>query len=68
MPFLLLYVLSFTFAVLALGILLLSLHVTKNPLLPPGPPADPLIGHVRMIPRHHQAELYHEWSKKYGTY
>ncbi|KAH9952213.1 cytochrome P450 [Amylocystis lapponica] len=34
--------------------------------LPPSPPADPIIGHFRTIPRSHQSEVYYEWSKKYG--
>ena len=68
MSFPLLYILSPAFVVLVLGIVYLTLGATKNPLLPPGPPPDPLIGHVRLIPRHHQAEFYHELAKKYGTY
>ena len=36
--------------------------------LPPGPPADPLIGHARLLPRTHQAEFYHEMRKSYGNY
>ncbi|KAG7094714.1 hypothetical protein E1B28_005534 [Marasmius oreades] len=35
-------------------------------LLPPGPPADPFIGHLRIIPRGKQAEEFHEWAKTYG--
>ncbi|KAI0933847.1 hypothetical protein AcV5_005883 [Taiwanofungus camphoratus] len=35
--------------------------------LPPSPPADPIIGHFRIIPRSHQSEVYYEWSKKYGN-
>ncbi|KAL0578234.1 hypothetical protein V5O48_003771 [Marasmius crinis-equi] len=34
--------------------------------LPPGPPADPLIGHLRSIPTEKMAETFHEWSKTYG--
>ncbi|KAG7094713.1 hypothetical protein E1B28_005533 [Marasmius oreades] len=34
--------------------------------LPPGPPADPLIGHLRIIPQQKQAEAFHEWAKIYG--
>ncbi|KAL0568576.1 hypothetical protein V5O48_013405 [Marasmius crinis-equi] len=34
--------------------------------LPPGPPGDPLIGHLRIIPTERQADIFHEWSKVYG--
>lgn len=35
--------------------------------LPPGPPSDPLIGHLRVAPLKNHAEVYREWSKQYGT-
>jgi hypothetical protein len=35
--------------------------------LPPGPPAEPLIGHARLIPRIDQAEFCHEMRKSYGN-
>jgi hypothetical protein len=34
--------------------------------LPPSPPAEPLIGHARLIPMKGQAEFYHEMRKNYG--
>uniref|UniRef100_A0A0W0EXE6 Putative cytochrome P450 n=1 Tax=Moniliophthora roreri TaxID=221103 RepID=A0A0W0EXE6_MONRR len=34
--------------------------------LPPGPPADPFIGHLRMMPKEKTAETFHEWTQKYG--
>lgn len=35
--------------------------------LPPSPPADPFIGHLRSLPdRYHVAETFHDWSLKYG--
>ncbi|EKM55770.1 uncharacterized protein PHACADRAFT_256631 [Phanerochaete carnosa HHB-10118-sp] len=34
---------------------------------PPGPPADPLIGHLRILPDNSVgAEVFHGWAKKYG--
>ncbi|KAG6845120.1 hypothetical protein H0H87_000547 [Tephrocybe sp. NHM501043] len=34
--------------------------------LPPGPPADPLIGHIRLIPPEGQDIFFYELGKKYG--
>lgn len=34
--------------------------------LPPSPPADPLIGHARIIPLTQPYKTYAEWGKKYG--
>ncbi|KAL6299073.1 cytochrome P450 [Sparassis latifolia] len=34
--------------------------------LPPGPPADPIIGHLRKFSFAHQHELFREWAAKYG--
>lgn len=34
--------------------------------LPPGPPADPLIGHIRTMPTKNQEVKLYEWSKIYG--
>ena len=35
--------------------------------LPPGPPADPLIGHLRIFPKTQvMAETFYDWSLKYG--
>lgn len=38
-----------------------------RPPLPPGPPSDPIIGHLRVAPLKNHGEVYHEWSKQYGT-
>ncbi|KAI0747863.1 cytochrome P450 [Daedaleopsis nitida] len=38
----------------------------RNAHLPPSPPADPVIGHYRIFPRSYQAEVFFQWSKKYG--
>ena len=35
---------------------------------PPGPPSDPLIGHLRVAPLKNHADVYHEWSKQYGMF
>lgn len=38
----------------------------SHPPLPPGPPADPIIGHLRLIPPDNQEKLFYEWGKIYG--
>jgi hypothetical protein len=63
-----LYVLNAVLIAFVVLLVYLGSGTTKKAPLPPGPPQDPLIGHARMIPRQSQPELYHEWSKKYGTY
>ncbi|KAF8175026.1 cytochrome P450 [Mycena galopus ATCC 62051] len=35
-------------------------------ILPPGPPGDPLIGHLLRMPSTDSALVFHEWSKTYG--
>lgn len=34
--------------------------------LPPGPPADPLIGHTRIFPQKNTDTVLREWGQKYG--
>ncbi|KAF9463048.1 cytochrome P450 [Collybia nuda] len=38
----------------------------KHIPFPPGPPADPLIGHLRIIPSNNQETFFYELGKKYG--
>ncbi|KAK0439095.1 cytochrome P450 [Armillaria borealis] len=42
------------------------LGLAKQQSLPPGPPADPIIGHIRILPPVGQPEVFHEWAKTYG--
>lgn len=35
--------------------------------LPPGPPADSLIGHTRIFPQKNLESVFREWSLKYGA-
>ncbi|GBE89466.1 O-methylsterigmatocystin oxidoreductase [Sparassis crispa] len=39
----------------------------KSPPLPPGPPAEPFIGHMRIFPTVHQADVFHKWAAEYGN-
>ncbi|KAF9456701.1 cytochrome P450 [Collybia nuda] len=40
---------------------------TRNVVpLPPGPPGDPIIGHIRLIPPENQETLFYKWGKIYG--
>ncbi|KAJ8522782.1 hypothetical protein ONZ45_g656 [Pleurotus djamor] len=51
---------------LSLGFVLLKSRSKYGPPLPPGPPGDPLIGHLRVMPKENQAKVFHEWSMAYG--
>ncbi|TFK36163.1 cytochrome P450 [Crucibulum laeve] len=54
----------------AVVIFLLSLwrvYLRRNRFpLPPGPPADPIIGHLLLIPSNKQADFFYNLSLKYG--
>ncbi|KAJ8081660.1 hypothetical protein PM082_007506 [Marasmius tenuissimus] len=50
-----------------LGIVLwLARTRSRSRSLPPGPPADPFIGHLRIIPTEKVPDKFHEWRKTYG--
>lgn len=52
------------FCALAVGV---SSRRRQKLSLPPGPPAEPIIGHLRRLPDEQvMAEVFHEWSQKYG--
>ena len=38
------------------------------PPFPPGPPSDPIIGHLRIIPADNNHVFFYELSKKYGEH
>ncbi|KAJ3486701.1 hypothetical protein NLI96_g4059 [Meripilus lineatus] len=42
-----------------------SRSLRKVPL-PPGPPSDPLIGHLRLMTKPHNDATFTEWHKRYG--
>ncbi|KAJ7729816.1 cytochrome P450 [Mycena metata] len=42
-----------------------NLQRERRPL-PPGPPKDPLIGHLRYMPTAQAPFFFHEWAKTYG--
>jgi hypothetical protein len=37
-------------------------------MLPPGPPGDPLVGHLLRMPSTDSALIFHEWCKTYGVF
>ncbi|KAJ8520725.1 hypothetical protein ONZ45_g2492 [Pleurotus djamor] len=43
-------------------------HFNSRPALPlpPGPPADPFIGHLRKFPTNTPETVFHEWAKQFG--
>ena len=38
----------------------------QHPPFPPGPPRDPLVGHMRIMPTKDQVGVFQEWAKTYG--
>ncbi|KAH8116040.1 cytochrome P450 [Phellopilus nigrolimitatus] len=54
------------FAALALIIALRRTLVARSGRLPPSPPADPIIGHARKLPRDYSWETYAKWGRSYG--
>lgn len=58
------------FAIPGLCLLLFRwLYMRNKPFvpLPPGPPADYLIGHARIFPRKERHLKLAEWAKQFGT-
>lgn len=57
-------------AVTVVGFLLWKLSAQpKFPLpLPPGPPAEAVFGHVRLIPADRPEVQYANWSKEYSQF
>ncbi|KAL0578131.1 hypothetical protein V5O48_003874 [Marasmius crinis-equi] len=54
-------------AVVLIGVSIwLAKKKTNKAPLPPGPPADPLIGHLRIIPQQKMQETFQKWANKYG--
>ncbi|TRM58284.1 cytochrome P450 [Schizophyllum amplum] len=47
--------------------LLLKRPSTKGLPLPPGPPAEPLLGHLRVIPQTGAERAYYQWGKEYNS-
>ncbi|PNY29093.1 O-methylsterigmatocystin oxidoreductase [Tolypocladium capitatum] len=45
-----------------------SSRLRRNGLpLPPGPPGEPILGHLRIIPSYSPEYAYMQWSKEYGS-
>ncbi|KDQ34012.1 hypothetical protein PLEOSDRAFT_1099953 [Pleurotus ostreatus PC15] len=47
-------------------LLYLKCQTIRRPPLPPGPSADPLIGHLRIMSSDQEELVFHEWAKPYG--
>ena len=47
--------------------LLLRRRRTNGLPLPPGPPGEPVLGHLRVVPSYSPEFTYMEWSKKYKS-
>ncbi|KAJ6559780.1 cytochrome P450 [Mycena capillaripes] len=49
-----------------LGLLLVLQKRRRASMLPPGPPGDPLVGHLLRMPSTDSALVFHQWAKTYG--
>lgn len=62
--------LPFILPLIAFGLLWLRFRPQVNKkgkgLTPPGPPADPIIGHVRFVPASRPELTYTKWGKQYS--
>lgn len=54
---------------LGLALLRAALHRrrTNGLPLPPGPPGEPILGHLRVVPSHNPEYAYMKWSREYGS-
>jgi hypothetical protein len=43
------------------------LGMERGPPLPPGPPGEPFIGHLRVVPKENTAKAFAKWADKYGA-
>ncbi len=60
---------TFTLPALIVWLLVyLKRRTIRRPPLPPGPPADPFIGHLRIMPSKQEELVFHEWAKTYGMF
>jgi hypothetical protein len=64
MPLILYCIIAFTGG---LGFLLILQKKRRASMLPPGPPGDPLVGHLLRMPSADSALVFHKWAKTYGT-
>ncbi|KAJ7602289.1 cytochrome P450 [Mycena polygramma] len=51
---------------LLLVLILRTRRHTATRMMPPGPPGDPLVGHLFRMPPTDSALVFHEWAKIYG--
>jgi hypothetical protein len=54
--------------VLTLAYVLKRLRSKTHPPLPPGPPSEPFIGHLRVFPTENRELFFHELRKVYGAW
>ncbi|KAL0945487.1 hypothetical protein HGRIS_000973 [Hohenbuehelia grisea] len=54
------------FSLVFIVVTLYALEHVRRRRMPPGPPADPLIGNLRVLPTTNEGVVFHEWAKKYG--
>ena len=58
---------AFTLTLLVLYKALQGRRHDKGLPLPPGPPGEPIIGHLRRIPKADEEDMLLRWHKQYGV-
>jgi hypothetical protein len=60
---------SYLIAIVALAVVLAwkAYNFKTQIPYPPGPPAEPIIGHTRKLPPENLAERYHQLAQVYGA-
>ena len=55
------------FAALVVAFVYVRFRSSSRLPLPPGPPGEPLLGHLRIIPANNPERAYQDWSREFNS-